>query len=454
VLEKVLKEEFKEVSGKLLLKHHHLSQAGDYGEFDYAISRVLTEGWNSEIMITTFVQLFETLISHRNATSRRFNKLANSIVILDEVQSLPTKYWHLIREMIKKISESLNTYFIFMTATQPYLVEECVELASQERYLERLDRIEAYFDLKEKTIEEFLNSLDLRGNKTYLFIANTISSSKEIYERLKKRLKENICYLSTSVAPYERRKRIENIKKGLFRIVVSTQLVEAGVDIDFDVVYRDFAPLDSLNQSAGRCNRNMERGNGEFRVIRLIDEEGKPFTRGVYDPILTDITRELLTGIKSLSEKDFTLLTEDYFRRVREKISRDRSEEILEAVRCFRFSGEEDSTSIRNFKLIEDQPFKRDVFIQLNYEAVEVWEKAKKVIRDLKAKKLGVFEAKEEFEKLKPDFYKFVVSVNVDKNQPLWDEDLNMFLVSRDDLKEYYHTETGFISEGESFFGI
>ena len=451
VLEEILQEEFERIDGRLLLKHHHLSQAGDFGEFEFSVSRVLTEGWNSEIVITTFVQLFETLLSYRNSTSRRFNKLANSIVILDEVQSLPTKYWHLLREMIKEVSESLNTYFILMTATQPYLVEECRELASKKRYLEKLDRITAHFDLEERTIDEFLESLDFEDGRTYLFIANTVASSKEIYRKLKEKLGEDIGYLSTSVVPYERRERIEKIRRGLYRVVVSTQLVEAGVDIDFDVVYRDFAPLDSLNQSAGRCNRNMERGKGEFRVIRLVNEKGEPFTKGVYDSVLLEITQKLLRGVKNLSEKDFTLLIEEYFRRVWEKMSKDKSEEILEAVRCFRFTGDEDNVSIRDFKLIEDQPYKKDVFIQLNEEAKDIWRKAKDIIKDLKAKKIDIFEAKDEFEKIKSDFYKFVVSVDIRDNQPVYDEDLNIFFVNKEDIERYYDPETGFISEGGSF---
>ena len=454
VLEKVLQEEFERVDGRLLLKHHHLSQAGDFGEFEFSASRVLTEGWNSEIIITTFVQLFEMLLSYRNSTSRRFNKLANSIVILDEVQSLPTKYWYLLREMIKEVSENLNTYFIFMTATQPYLVEGCIELASKDKYLEKLDRIAAHFDLEERTIDDFLDGLDLKDGRTYLFIANTIPSSKELYRKLKERLDEDIGYLSTSVTPYERKERIERIKKGHYRVVVSTQLVEAGVDIDFDVVYRDFAPLDSLNQSAGRCNRNMEKGKGEFRVIRLVDKKGKPFTRGVYDPVLIDITHGLLEGVESLSEKEFTLLIEGYFKRVWDRMSRDESEEILEAVKCFRFTSDEDSISISKFTLIEDQPYKKDVFIQLNEKAVEVWKRVKDIVRDLRTKSIDVFKAKEEFEKLKSDFYRFVISVDVRNNQPLLDEDLRIFVVSREDIERYYDIETGFIREGGSFVGI
>ncbi len=458
VLGKILREAFPEVGGNILLKHHHLSQAGKFKdedeEFDYGVSRILTEGWNSEIVITTFVQLFETLISFRNSTSRRFNKLANSIVILDEVQSLPTKYWYLLRNVIREVSENINTYFIFMTATQPYLIDECIELSSKEKYLNKLDRITAYFDLRERTIDEFLESVDLRKDKTYLFIANTISSSKEIYKKLKDMLNEEICYLSTSVVPYERKERIEKIKKGKYRIVVSTQLVEAGVDIDFDIVYRDFAPLDSLNQSAGRCNRNMGKEKGEFRVVKLVDEKGQPFTKGVYDSVLINVTQKLLEGIKSLSEKDFTLLIEDYFKTLWSKISKDDSEDILEAVKCFRFTGDEEKISVSSFRLIEDLPFKKDVFIQLNDEAVKIWERAKHIVKDIRAKKIDIFEAREEFEKIKPDFFKFVVSVDIRDNQPLWDEDLNTFVVDKKHISSYYDKETGFIEKGGGFIGL
>lgn len=196
----------------------------------------------------------------------------------------------------------------------------------------------------------------------------------------------------------------------------------------------------------------MARGKGEFRVVRLVDEKGQPFTKGVYDAVLLDITRKLLEGRDSFSEGDFTLLIEDYFKRVWESMSKDESEEILEAVRCFRFTGED--VSIRNFRLIEDQPYKRDVFIQLNEKAVEVWEKAKTILKDLRAKNINVFQAKEEFEKLKPDFYKFVVSVNIGDNQPLLDSDLNMFLVNAEELERYYDPETGFVSKGKSFIGM
>lgn len=451
VLAEVLKTGFHEIEGRILIKHHHLSEPG-FKEYELGEARLLTEGWNSEVVITTFVQLFHTLISARNSEFRRFNKLANSILLIDEVQALPTKYWHLIREVLREVSKNLDVYIILMTATQPYLLEEAVELADPYVFRKRLDRIRVFINLESVSLDQFVNSLEFKKDKTYLFITNTISSSKELYGLLKERINlkgrtnEEICYLSTSVLPYERVRRIEEIKKGKYRFVVSTQLVEAGVDIDFDEVYRDFAPFDSLNQSAGRCNRNMEREKGNFYVIKLTDSEGKPFYSRIYDPVLCNITEEMLKGVKELSEPELTNLIEEYFCKVWEKTTPDRSREILEAVRCFRFYS--DGISIRDFELIEDDRYKQDVFVEINDEASEVWSRAKSIIVNLKEKKIDIFKAKEEFEKLKPDFYRFVVVVNIRENQPLYDEELKMFFVGRDMLKRYYDSETGFVEKG------
>jgi len=438
-------------SGSLLLKHHHLSDI-KFDEFEFGVSRVLTEGWNSEIIITTFIQLFHTLISSSNSFSRRFNKLANSIILIDEVQALPSKYWHLLREFIKETSQTLGTYFIFMTATQPYLVDRAIEVANRYDFIDKLNRVDIYIDLKEKTIKEFLSSLELDKEKTYLFIMNTISSSRELYRLLKEKVEEDVCYLSTCVLPCEREKRLKEIKDGKYRIVVSTQLVEAGVDIDFDVVYRDFAPLDALNQSAGRCNRNMKKQAGEFHIVRLVDEKAKDFAHRIYDSVLLNTTQQMLEDKSYLSEKEFTLLVEDYFRKVWQKISKDKSEEILEAVKNFRFSSERNSIS--DFRLIEEEKYKSDVFVEFDEKATEVWKKAKEIITNLREKNIDVFEAKEEFEKLKSSFYNYVISVDIRNNEPAKDEDLKIYFVSRNQIDKYYDEETGFIAKGEAFYEI
>jgi len=448
--EQVLKEVIgiqMEVKSSILLKHHHLSDKS-YDEYEYAVSRLLTEGWNAEVVITTFVQLFHTLFAWKNSESRRFNKLAGSIILIDEVQALPHKYWYLVRNTLKEISEKFGTYVILMTATQPYLVPEAKELASL-KYFKFLDRITFRVETEQKTIGEFVRSLELDQNKTYLFITNTVLSSKELYKELKEKTNEEIGYLSTAITPYERKERIRKIKEGKYRLVVSTQLVEAGVDIDFDVVFRDFAPMDSLIQSAGRCNRNMEKGRGEFIVVKLINEDKKPFWSFIYDPILVKETEKLLKDKGTLSEPQFIKLCDEYFKNLWKKISTDESKKIEKAIKCLKFSGEEETVS--NFRLVEDEPYKSDVFVEINEEAKRVWENAKEILRKLKSQKIDFFTAKEEFEKLKLQFYNFVISVDVRKNEPLKDEELRIYYISREMLPDYYDMETGFITNGSSY---
>jgi len=450
VFEQVLKSKFNNVSSNILLKHHHLSDPkynsdiNNESEFDFSVSRVLMEGWNSEIIVTTFVQLFNTVVSYLSSSSRRFNKLSNAIVIIDEVQALRPEYWKLVSDMVKELSNTLNTYFIFMTATQPYLVEDAIELANKEKYLDKLNRYNVYVDLKDKSINEFIKDLDIDDNKTYLFITNTIASSKELYKLLKEKVNEPIGYLSTAITPYERKIRIKDIKEGKFRLVVSTQLVEAGVDIDFDVVYRDFAPLDSLNQSAGRCNRNMEK-TGEFRVIKLVSEKGQQYSKLIYDNLLLNLTENILKDKNMLSEKEFIKLIEEYFKELRKRMSDDISNDIIEAIKLFKFDKTGDrKISISDFVLIEEDKYKQNVFIEINDEAKDAWNQAKDIIKRLKDKKINVFEAKEEFEKLKSVFFEYVIHVNVQDNQPRLDEELKMYIVSQEELDDYYDRETGF----------
>ncbi len=451
----VLKEVLSTLGGvktSLLLKHHHLSDRG-YDEYEYSVSRVLTEGWNSEVVITTFVQLFHTLFAYRNSDIRRFNKLAGSILIVDEVQALSHRYWHLLRNTLEEIAHKLSTYVILMTATQPYLLPKAKELASP-NYFDQLDRITVKIDTQSQTLEEFAESLSLAPNKTYLFITNTVGSSKRLYELLKEKLDEPICYLSTAVTPFERKERITHIKENRYKIVVSTQLVEAGVDIDFDVVFRDLAPMDSLIQSAGRCNRNNEKGKGEFVIVKLKNEEKRPFWSFIYDPILVQETEKLLSGKAEISEPQFTHLCEEYFESLWEnKISSEESKKIEKAVRCLRFDGEGEE-AVSRFKLIEEEMYKQDVFVEINQQAKDAWQKAKEILRNLKSKKIDLFTAKEEFEKLKPEFYNYVISVDVRKNTPVRDDELGIFYVPMESLEMFYDKETGFRSESDGWWEV
>ena len=466
VLEDVFRESLRSPDSRALIKHHHLSDLAyrvESDEFDYGVSRLLTEGWHSEVIITTFVQLFDTLLSWRNSSARRFNRLYGSILLMDEVQALPSVYWPLIRNLLKEASERLKLYVILMTATQPYLLKDAKELVPEpERYFRALDRMDVYIDLNPRTPRDFINDFNPRDGLSYLFVANTIASAQELHRLLSGKVGEPVAFLSTEIPPYERLNRIRAIKSGYYRFAVSTQLIEAGVDVDFDVVYRDLAPMDSLIQTAGRCNRNLSSGRrGKFHVVYLLDDGGKDFAHRIYDSVLLERTMALLKSSSRLTEPEFSSLTGEYFRSVWEKGITDAvSDELWKAVCSLRFDGERDKRCvlkptdanevyISQFCLIEEQPYKRDVFIKLTDEAREVWEEFKSILEEMK-RTSDIWKARERFNRIKPKFYQFVVSTSV-ALEGLTDRGVGLPVVDEDAHGRFYDPTTGFVRDERGF---
>lgn len=445
VFESVIKANGIEPCSNILLKHHHLSEIfykKDANEFESDEAKILIEGWNAEIVITTFVQLFHSLISNRNKSVRKFHRLANSIIILDEVQSIPVKYWLLLKNILSQLSEMLNIYIILVTATEPLIFGkgEIKGLVDKDFYFKALDRISMKPLLdKTMTINELSEYFDLRDGRNYLFIFNTITAAKAFYNLIKDN-EIPTTYLSTHVTPKERLERIEAIKKGRYKVAVSTQLVEAGVNIDFDVVVRDIAPLDSINQAAGRCNRNGKE-EGEVYIISLKDDRGRLYSSYIYDSVLIDITRKILSNRKEIKESELLPLIDEYYSETEKKKSQDISRGIVEAITKLRYDSEDDRASIADFKLIEEDYPKRDVFIELDEEAKKVWQQylALKDVNDL-------FERKKLFDSLKADFYRYVISIpsNIKNMPPMFGE---IGYVKQAILKDYYDSETGFITK-------
>jgi len=398
---------------------------------------------NAEIIVTTFVQLFHTIFSNKNRNLRKFHRLNGSIIILDEVQSIPTHYWLLIGEMFKKLTQDLDVYVIFVTATEPLIFSrnEVTHLVNREFYFNNIERVTIIPRIDTSlTLEEFTESLQLNDGKSYLFILNTIESAKAFYRFLERKTGENIVYLSTHVVPYERLERIRLMKERKIRLAVTTQVVEAGVDIDFDVVYRDLAPLDSINQAAGRCNRNG-MGKGHVIVVSLKDER-RTYASYIYDSVLLDITKRILSDKEHIEEKEFLKIIEKYYAEVQVKKSTDISRELLSAVHKMKYESVDGSTCIADFKLIEQDYPKVDVFIELNEEAKQIWQRYDE-IRKIEDK----FERRLQFSRIKADFYRYTVSVPMGINN-IPPEVAGFRYVSTNVLNEYYDENTGFITRG------
>lgn len=455
----VFEDVFEKVSGEppttdILLKHHHLADIffeTKGNEFETTESLFLIEGWNSEIIVTTFVQFFHTLISNKNRALRKYHNIVNSIVILDEVQSIPHEYWLLFKELISVFSKCFNTYFIFVTATQPLIFEpetEITELVKDKtKYFNEFDRIELIPVLEITPFDEFKEIVrketEKNKEKDFLIVLNTINSSKELYEHLKsfETEKTSYYYLSTNIIPKERLSRIGNIKTNKGRkVIVSTQLIEAGVDIDVDIVYRDFSTLDSINQVAGRCNRNYRNDEmGLVKVFVLMDTNSKKYYQYIYGdkPILIDKTYQVLKSFSEINEPLFLEITNEYYMKVKDAMSNDESEKMVSYLFDLKFESLQ-----KNFRLIKQDYEKVDVFIELDDDAKRIWQ----IYLGIQEEN-NLFERRKLFLEIKKKFYDYVISVPEKfKNQVGFDEKMGIGRISKIEIDQGngYDPETGF----------
>ena len=444
---------------RLLLKHHHLADVKyktEENEYDVDKSLLLLEGWNAEIIVTTFWQLFNTLFSNRNKQLRKFNKLANSIIILDEVQAVPHQYWQLIHDSLKLLCEKFNSYVIFMTATQPLIFDEAKgeikEIAQRkEEYFRGLNRIELIPRIERAlTLDEFkaLLNEDLiqKNEKDFLIVLNTIGSAQMVYKFIQDLKLENTkeVFLSTNVIPKVRLERINEIRKSkdsqkVRKVIVSTQLIEAGVDIDADIVYRDFAPLDSINQVAGRCNRNSSKDEKGTVSIFILKDDRKEFYKYIYDPFLISKTLDILKPIKGpIKESEFLDLNNKYFKAVKRGMGEIDSKESLECIAGLAFKDLSEK-----FKLIEEDYPKVDVFVEIDDQAKEIWRQ----YRDLQTEK-NHLERTKKYLKMKKDFSEYLISAPDKFAHSLIVEGSDIGYISNAELPNYYDAETGFKRAG------
>lgn len=452
-------KDFEKRESEYLLKHHYLSEifykTGSIDkEKDVDESLALIESWESEIIVTTFIQLFHTLIGYKNRSIKKFHNIMDSIIILDEVQNIPIEYWKLTGEVLTAITRYFNCRIILMTATKPLIFEEGT-------YKELVDGYESYFNMAElnrvclkidsdkKQIPEFCNSLNDWSKNSYLFVFNTISSSLKFYKTIIDRIQElglafKVCYLSTNIIPKERRKRIEKIKEAINNgqkiAVVSTQLIEAGVDIDCDCVCRDMGPLDSIIQVAGRCNRNKRLEQSDMYLLNLVSEGNKPFT-GIYDPVLLEVVRQILNDKSQIPESGFLKLINEFFEVAKAK-SGVETKLINSIYELYFYDKTPDGANrkpISEFALIKEDYYKIDVFIEVDGKAKEVWKKYQGIRNN---KKLEPYECKKEFLKIKRQFYDYVISIPKIYASDFGDDEMGH--VSNEELKNYYDSETGF----------
>ncbi|MEU1525521.1 CRISPR-associated helicase Cas3' [Nocardia rhamnosiphila] len=246
-------------------------------------ARLAAENWDAPFVVTTTVQLFESLFGRRPSQVRKVHRLANAVVILDEVQALPTRLLLPILSGLRTLCEHFGTTVLLTSATQPQFqalsvwngsaTGEAVEIteviADAQPLFDRARRVHYEWRLDPKPSWEQVAD-ELAGKSQALVIVNSVADARSLYRLLSAR-REQVWHLSTRMCPAHRRAVLEivteRLDQGLPTLLVSTQLVEAGVDLSFPVVWRALAPADSLQQAAGRANRHGEYSSGGRVVV-------------------------------------------------------------------------------------------------------------------------------------------------------------------------------------------
>ncbi|MET6996926.1 CRISPR-associated helicase Cas3' [Chitinophaga defluvii] len=359
--------------------------------------------WQADIVITSFVQFFQTLIGNRNKILKKFNHLAGAIIILDEVQTLSLEKIPLIGASLYYLSKFLGTRILLMTATRPQIFE----LAYREIFKDQLKDLDeadrAFFNNGHPTYLELLhNNQDIyksyrrtciiplldstltdeqdfidtcfsqywQAGASCIFVVNKVSRSIALFEAVKTYLSANsynnpVYYLSTNITPYQRFEVIKQIKEDLKAkrrpLLISTQVVEAGVDLNFDMGFRDIAPIDAIIQVAGRINReaNPQQPEKPHLPLYIVDFGD---CKAIYSAITYLNAQAALANKSIVHEAEYLTLVNEYFSTTSASGGFDYSREIFNAMKTLNY--DKGPRSVADFRIIEEQKNVRAVFIE------------------------------------------------------------------------------------------
>ena len=290
----------------IILEHHSniITESMDIDELDEY--EYYTETWNAPIILTTLVQFLNTLFSGKTSSIRRFHSLCNSVVIIDEVQTVPNKMLTLFNLALNFLAKICHVTFVLCSATQPCLEATTHPLMETPQDIITPKELEKYKDIFARTkieraenlsleqIPEFLEE-QIKDCSSLLIVCNKKKESEYLYSQLSAKNYKRF-HLSASMCMAHRKKVLEQIKECLKKnekvICVSTQVIEAGVDISFAKAIRLSAGIDSIVQTAGRCNRNGE--SKELAPVYILNctDENLEYLREIQ--MAKDATEELL----------------------------------------------------------------------------------------------------------------------------------------------------------------
>ena len=444
----------------------------DSDEDGYQHKLMQIDTWQGDFIITSFVQFFETLIGNRNKLLKKFNHLAGSIIILDEVQTLRLDQMPLIGAALFYLTKFLKARIVLMTATKPKIFDLAAKeilnkegekvttrelLVSHPQVFARFNRTSLHPLLgeltgeKEEKTQQFVDNLfadKWSDSQSCIIVCNTVKRSVNVFEAVSEYLKSNgltnpVFYLSTNIVPAHRMERIEQIKvaieAGKAPILVATQVVEAGVDLDFSMGFRDLGPIDSIIQVAGRINRNNDLNRlGSPLYIVDFGECTKIYGK------LTDLqSRQALADQESIPESDYLSLVGKYFDNISERKSFKDSRKWFESMKKLRYDSRDAKKdyAVSSFRIIEESNTTQAVFIELDDEEA--------TLRERYLEKITGEISREDFDKkYRQAFQQRIIAIPnyLTGELPYINEyDEHIKLVPIELLDQYYQETTGFI---------
>lgn len=305
---KIYRDIFVDFDDDFILEHHSMAGLGaekietdaegnEEQEQQIKRQRLLSENWDAPIIITTSVQFLESLFSNRPSTCRKIHRIANAVILFDEVQTLPTPLAIPSLAAVSHIATHWNSSVVFSTATQPAfnhlhqdVIKHCTDgwkpneiVTHHAVMMDNLRRVNFTWLPNKLTWQDLAEKIKNPEQPQVLCIVNLKRHAQELWQALEG--EENLFHLSTNLCPLHRLAVLQEVrqrlKDGLPCRLIATQCIEAGVDVDFPVVYRAFAPLDAIIQAAGRCNREGKTTLGQTFIFTP-DCEGNLYPDGTY----------------------------------------------------------------------------------------------------------------------------------------------------------------------------
>ncbi len=322
-------------SGIVIEHHSAVNVPEDTGEsrprdpFEKHPTEYAAENWDAPIIVTTSVQFIESLFANRTSFCRKLHNIAHSVVIFDEVQTLPSHLLNPLLNVFRELRDHYGVSFVFSTATQPvfkhrplsltegFMPEEIEEITQDTAEIFRaLRRVSIHVPKPDETTGWDTLADQMAQRDQALCVVNIRRHAYDLWEKLIQTVQERdaVFHLSSAMCAEHRYDKLgtdRDPEPGTIRYrlynnqpcrLVSTQLIEAGVDVDFPIVWRAMGPLDSIVQAAGRCNRENrlcdEAGNSTLGEVIVFRPEDNPLPRGVYQTA-SDITATILARVKA-----------------------------------------------------------------------------------------------------------------------------------------------------------